>query len=114
MSDIKYRVLPDCDLMQIYDGFDVGAMGLRLAPDTAHLFASAPEMKERIAELEAIVERVEIECDLWPDCSPLAPRVRALLATAPEGGEPITEGKAERQAFLERVAGQRYGSGEGE
>jgi len=85
MSDIKYRVLPDCDLMQIYDGFDVGAMGLRLAPDTAHLFASAPEMKERIAELEAIVERVEIECDLWPDCSPLAQRVRALLDGSGEG-----------------------------
>ena len=40
-----------------------------------------------LAEAREKLEAVRVECDLWPDCSPLAPRVRALLATAPEGGE---------------------------
>lgn len=44
IGDIEYRVEVDNDLMQIVDGEEVGKMGLKLAPDTADLFAAAPEL----------------------------------------------------------------------
>lgn len=44
MSEIRYRPMADNDLMQILDGEEIGPLGVRLSPDTADLFAAAPNM----------------------------------------------------------------------
>lgn len=50
---IQYRQTADNDLMQIVDGREVGTLGINLPPDTAALFARAPEMEEEIATLRS-------------------------------------------------------------
>ena len=56
-DEIKYIVTAESDLMQVVDGVEVGTLGVRLAPDTADLFASAPELRARVAELEAALAK---------------------------------------------------------
>jgi hypothetical protein len=51
--EIRYKPTVDNDLMQIVDGEEVGTLGVRLAPDTADLFARAPEMEIELAALRA-------------------------------------------------------------
>ena len=69
-DEIRYRVMADNDLMQIYNGEEIGPLGLRLSPDTASLFAGAPEMKVRIAELGAELAEVrgQLAQDLGATC----------------------------------------------
>lgn len=48
---LTYRVTPENDLMQVYNGEDVGTLGVRLAPDTAALFAASPKMLRALEEM---------------------------------------------------------------
>ena len=50
---IRYKPTVENDLMQIVDGREVGVLGIRVGPDTADLFARAPEMEEELADLKA-------------------------------------------------------------
>ena len=43
-TKVQYRPTADGDLMQVYKNREVGTLGVRLAPDTASLFAAAPDL----------------------------------------------------------------------
>ncbi len=76
---IRYRVTPQNDLMQLHEGREVGVLGVRLAPDTASLFAAAPDM------LEALGPFASFACDEphvgEPECHNCIARAAIAKAT---------------------------------
>lgn len=107
MTEIKYRVLPDNDLMQVYEGEDVAPMGLRLSPDTASLFASAPEMKERIDELKAeaaqLRETVERVRKLEGAVKAALPKVCCILLAEPESTSSLADKYKEAVRYAREI-----------
>lgn len=87
---LTYRVTPENDLMQVYNGEDMLTLGVRLSPDAAALFAASPKMlaalKLALRNLDDCCWETEHADDLCEveACAPCRVRAAIAEATLPE------------------------------
>ena len=71
-SVVRYEPTPQNDLMQVYEGREVGTLGVQLGPDTADLFAASPELLDAVQLYVKLDNDRRAGCEIteadWAEC----------------------------------------------